>query len=146
MGNHLEVLLLGGVTLKLDGSPLPGLTSRKAVALFVYLICHPGQPFSRDLLADLFYGHLPQPRAAADLRVLLSRLRPLSQYLRVTRHDVAFEPNHPYWLDTLAMEEGLATLAAQTTSREALSPQAAEALETALAPLPGRFPGWFLRP
>ncbi len=139
MGNHPEVLLLGGVTLKLNGSPPPGLTSRKAVALFVYLICHPGQPFSRDLLANLFYGHLPQPRAAADLRVLLSRLRPLSQYLRVTRHDVAFDPNHPYWLDTLAMEEGLAALAAQTTSRAALSPQAAEGLETALALYRGDF-------
>ena len=146
MGDHLEVFLLGGVTLKLNGAPVPGLTSRKATALFVYLICHPGQSFSRDLLADLFYGHLAQPRATANLRVLLSRLRPLGDYLNVTRQGASFNAERSYWLDTLALEEGLAALAAQPATGDPLPPEAAETLEAALAPYRGDFLAGFFLP
>jgi predicted ATPase len=138
MGHHLEVFLLGNSTFKLDGQSVEELTSRKATALFIYLLCNPDQTFSRDLLADLFYSQLPQERVRANLSVLLSRLGPLSDYLHTTRQTVAFNPDHSYWLDALTLEKNLVS-ADPTAAGKALTSDIATQLEATLDLYQGDF-------
>jgi len=118
MGKGLEIFLLGGLIIHLDGQPIANLTSTKARAMFVYLAYHQ-RPFPRDTLATLFYGDLPQKRAAANLRVLLSRLRPLNDYLAISRHTVAIDPECDYWLDATALEQQLTAAGMPTPANAA---------------------------
>jgi DNA-binding SARP family transcriptional activator len=146
MSDYLEIFLLGGVTIKRNGEPVKALTSRKATALFIYLACHHQQSFSRDTLASLFYGELPQERAMANLRVLLHRLNPLNDYLLVTRQTVAINPDSHYWLDTMTLEQQLAVVAEHTAVGDTLWPDMAAQLETALALYQGDFLAGFHLP
>ncbi len=141
MAKQLEISLLGGVNLNLNGRPLEKVTSQKAIALFIYLACN-RRPIPRDVLAELFYGHLPQSRARANLRVLLSRLRPLNDYLLISRQSVSFNFESNYRLDTAELGTQLAAIG----QPETLSPDAAARLESALALHKGDFLAGFHLP
>src|SRR4029079_13468931 len=79
--------------------------SRKAEALLVYLACT-RQPHSREVLAEMFWEEHSQARSAANLRTLLSSMRPmLAPYLGITRYAVAFNTQSAYWLDAKAFEQ-----------------------------------------
>ncbi len=134
MAKQLEISLLGGVSLTLNGRPLEKVTSQKAIALFIYLACN-RRPVPRDVLAELFYGHLPQSRARANLRVLLSRLRPLNDYLLISRQSVSFNFESDYRLDTAELDAQLAAI----EQPETLTPNAAARLESALTLYKGDF-------
>ncbi len=98
-----------------QGKPPPGdalevadFISQKARALLAYLALNP-RPHSRDMLAGLLWGEIPQQRANGNLRVGLSNLHALfPEYLHVERHTVAFETTSPYWLDVAVFETLLA--------------------------------------
>ncbi|MBN1993321.1 MAG: tetratricopeptide repeat protein [Anaerolineae bacterium] len=139
MADFLEISLLGGVTIKRNGEPVKELTSRKAMALFIYLACHHQRAFPRETLADLFYSDLPQQRAMANLRVLLHRLGPLATDLHVTRQTVGFSPANDYWLDVTAFEQQLAVAAGANPTGTTLSPTTTEQLAAALALYQGDF-------
>ncbi len=141
MEKQLEISLLGGVNLKLDGQPVAEVTSQKAIALFVYLACNQ-RPISRDALATLFYGHLPQTRARANLRVLLSRLRPLNDYLLISRQTISFNVESNYRLDTAELSAQLNAV----EQSETLSFEAATCLERALSLYKGDFLAGFHLP
>ena len=74
MAALLEISALGGLTIRLDGSPITKLASRKAEALLVYLACTE-QVHAREVLADLLWDDRSQDRAMTNLRVLLTSLR-----------------------------------------------------------------------
>lgn len=118
----LEIYVLGDIALKLNGQTVNSITSRKGLGVFVYLACHE-HAISRQSLAELFYGHLPQKRAMANLRVLLSRLRPVASYLTLTRSTVAFDTTQPHFLDIRTLEAALqqATTPLTETSAESLA-------------------------
>ncbi|HOV48557.1 MAG TPA: ABC transporter substrate-binding protein [Anaerolineae bacterium] len=82
--------------------------SQKARALLAYLALNP-RPHTRDTLAGLLWGEIPQQRASGNLRVALSNLHTLfPEYLRIERRTVAFNVACPYWLDVAAFETLLA--------------------------------------
>ncbi|MCG3210708.1 MAG: hypothetical protein FOGNACKC_04339 [Anaerolineae bacterium] len=145
MANPLELFLLGDMALKLNGKPLEGVTSQKAIALFIYLTCNPG-PVSRDRLAGLFYGHLPQATARADISVLLSRLKPLAAYVQTDRRNVSINLDCPIWLDVAVLEEQLAALLDERQPDRPVMPDMAANLEAALSLYRGDFLAGFHPP
>lgn len=89
-------------------SEVSGFVSQKARALLAYLALNP-RPHTRDTLAGLLWGEIPQPRANGNLRVALSNMHTLfPEYLCIERRTVAFDVACPYWLDVTAFETLLA--------------------------------------
>ena len=72
---RLTLTVLGGFQARLDREPALALPTRKTRALLAYLALPPGRSHSRDKLAGLLWGDVPEPRARGGLRQALSRLR-----------------------------------------------------------------------
>src|SRR5689334_9543692 len=70
----LEIFLLGQVSIKEEGAPVTGFTTRKELALFVYL-AHTGRAYSREELAEMLWSDRPAGQALANLRTVLTNLR-----------------------------------------------------------------------
>lgn len=83
----LTIRLLGGLTTTLNDQLQTGQLNRRAELLLGYLAAEP-MPHSREQLVTLFYGDRPQRQALSNLRTLLARLRPIDDYLHVTRQTV----------------------------------------------------------
>ncbi len=92
MDSGLEIRLFGGLQLTLNGSPLSGFTSHKVAALLAFLAVE-RRPHSRETLAALLWGGLPDVDARNNLRQTLTNLRKLvGPYLLIDRETVAFRP------------------------------------------------------
>jgi len=104
MEEELRLKLLGGAVITRGDTPVEGFISAKARALLCYLAVT-GHPHSRQALAGLLWGEMPEAAARTNLRQALSNLRRLvGSHLRITRHTVAFDREAPYWLDVEAFE------------------------------------------
>lgn len=149
MNADLEILTLGGLTLRLKGAPLSGFHSRKVEALAVYLFyTHRAQ--ARDVLADLLWTE--QSQATGNLRVLLTNLRQvLAPYLLITRTEVAVNPDSHFWLDAAAFQRQVNSILKPRNGERAalartLTPAEASELENALALYRGDFlKGFYIR-
>lgn len=139
MNQQLEISALGGLTIKQDGAIQTELTSQKAQAMLIYLICT-GRPHSREALADLLWPDSPAAQALSNIRKLLTRLRPyLADYLLITRQTVAFDRSQPYWLDVAELERHLAWVAQSTSRNLNLTRPVIQQLEKAVALYQGDF-------
>src|SRR5947209_9187601 len=99
MGDILRLAFLGGFSVARGEGPIRGFVSRKTEALLCYLAVT-GRPQRRAALATLLWGDLPDERANLSLRQSLHNLRHLlPDHLQVTRSEVAFRRDRPYWLD-----------------------------------------------
>jgi DNA-binding SARP family transcriptional activator/predicted ATPase len=86
--------------------------SAKSIALLAYLAVT-RQAHSRQALAGLFWGELPESTARANLRLTLSRLRKaVGDALTLGGQSLAFDFDQPHWVDVLVFE-GAATDPAQ---------------------------------
>lgn len=102
-------------------------------------------PHRRSVLAGLLWSEQDESSATRSLRRALWNLRDAlggdsndCPYLRITRHDVAFNPESPHWLDVAAPSTDLPPLAGQPDAALAQYEQCARALRDKLgtAPLP----------
>jgi DNA-binding SARP family transcriptional activator len=99
----LQIRAFGPPQLLLADQPL-SFVRRKSVALLIYLAAT-RRPHTRDALANLLWGDLPQERAAANLRKVLVELREqIDAAVIITRHSVAINPAYPLWFDVTAFE------------------------------------------
>lgn len=129
---RLTILLLGNVTILLDGQPVAALRSRTARALFIYLVCHK-RPFSRQFLANLFWQGSSAKQGAANLRSLLSTLRPaLGEYLVITRRTVAFNHEADYHLDLAEFEAHITELNRLLQTAVSATPETIDRLQAVL--------------
>ncbi len=95
----LQIRVLGGLAIALDDAPLTNFLSSKVPALLAYLAVT-RRAHSRDALAALFWGDLPDADAKNNLRQTLSNLKKLLEpHLDITRETVTFNTAAPYWLD-----------------------------------------------
>ena len=99
MTKVLKLALLGRTQLSWNDKPVSGLVSAKAQALLCYLAVT-GQPHSRQALAGLLWGELPEEDARRNLRGVVMKLRQfVAPYLTITNQTLAFDRASSYWLD-----------------------------------------------
>lgn len=104
----LELRLLGGIQLQQNEGPPVGLTSKKGQALLCYLAMA-GRPLDRSRLAGLLWPDVSEGVAQANLRKVISRLRPsLSPYLSIHYGTLAFNHDSDWWLDVVEFQERVA--------------------------------------
>jgi DNA-binding SARP family transcriptional activator len=111
MAEGLQLTLLGNLEVLHDGLLVTDLRSRKAMALLCYLAVT-GRPHLRPILVGLLWGEMPEALARNNLSKALTHLRQaVGHHLRITRREVAFDRERPYWLDVEVLEEGTSALA-----------------------------------
>lgn len=126
---NLELRLLGQPQILVDGKPVRSLPL-KGQALLFYLALH-SQPVTRQKLAGLLWGRLPEKAARRNLRGVLLRLREeLAGVLFVTRREIGLEWSG-CWVDVHELEA--------TAGYATGSPKQLQALESALAHYRGEF-------
>lgn len=114
--SRIEIHLLGGFEVLLDGRPLSGFESQKVRALLAYLAMPRGTPHSRERLAALFWPEHEPNSARSSLRQALYNLRstlapsppePGWQPIAATHQSVTFDRDADVWIDAEAFEEAL---------------------------------------
>jgi DNA-binding SARP family transcriptional activator/predicted ATPase len=110
MDEGLRLILLGEPQVSRNGAPVTGFIYNKALALLVYLAVT-RRPHSREALAGLFWGEMPDAAAKANLRKILSTLREVAgPELVIDRQTVAIDPAAAVWLDTQVIEARLSQI------------------------------------
>ena len=111
MANELHLTLLGNPEVRRDGVPVTNLRSRKAMALLCYLAVT-GRPHRRSFLVGLLWGQMPEAHARNNLSKALTHLRrAVGSHLHISRRELAFDRERPYWLDVEAFEQSASALA-----------------------------------
>ena len=117
----LQLNLLGKPEVVLNGAPVTAFVSAKVPALLAYLAVT-GQAHSRDTLATLLWGDLPEATAKRNLTKALTNLRQLLEpYLLIEWHSVAFNYQAPSAVDVglfQAAVEGSALLEPDNPERD----------------------------
>ena len=104
MDEGLRLVLLGKPQIIRDGVPVTGFVYNKALALLAYLAVTK-RPHSRESLAGLLWGEMPDAAAKANLRKILSVLREIAApNVEIGRQAVGFNRASNYWLDTEIFE------------------------------------------
>lgn len=128
MTSTLEIRLLGGLHLVWDGAPLSNFMSNKVPALLAFLAVN-RRPHSREALAGLLWGGLPEADARNNLRQALTSLRKLvGPHVRIDRESVEFNVAAPYFLDVKAFERHVQAAVGMRPAPQAEHWQAASAL------------------
>jgi DNA-binding SARP family transcriptional activator len=92
----LDLSFLGKFQVSLHQAPVSGFVSSKVQALLCYLAVTK-RPHSRETLAALLWGDMPDAEAKANLRNALSNLRKLvGDYIQTDRESAAFNHTRTY--------------------------------------------------
>jgi DNA-binding SARP family transcriptional activator/predicted ATPase/Tfp pilus assembly protein PilF len=117
----LRLNLFGTPEVIFDGAAVRGYESAKVQAL-LYFLAVTGRAHSREVLATLLWGDLPESTAKRNLTKALTNLRQLiGPYLLIERHSVAFNRVAPYSLDVAIFQvavEGSAGLKPDNRERD----------------------------
>jgi LuxR family maltose regulon positive regulatory protein len=111
----ITIHLLGGTQILYRTSPLDESLARKERALLIYLVCQPEQRFSREHVATLLWGEIPESRARYNLRRALWNLRRALDEVGLSPEDclavegswIQVPSTAPYWVDVRVFEEVL---------------------------------------
>ena len=99
----LEVRVLGGLQVLVDGEPIEALRSPRARSLLGFLLLHAEGPHDRRRLAFQFWPDSPESQARTNLRNLLHTLRQahpvLDESLHVTSTTLQWRPRQPTTTD-----------------------------------------------
>ncbi|MCB9420362.1 MAG: tetratricopeptide repeat protein [Ardenticatenaceae bacterium] len=135
----LQISLLGGAQIEQAGTAVTGFASRKAEALFIYLVCQQ-RPIPRGSLAVLLWPENDQTRALANLSVVLTSLRKqLDDYLLADRQTVAFNAAADFRLDVAEFEQAVSEVRDQQQKSGKLSRTSAAQLAAAVSLYQGDF-------
>lgn len=103
---ELELRLFGVPKIRTQNQPNNSLPT-KAKALLAYLAVTQ-QRQSRTTLAHLLWEDMDEPRALANLRKVVQKVRDLlPNHIDVDRHSVLLTVDHAVWIDVLAFETEL---------------------------------------
>lgn len=113
----LRLHLFGSFSAETGSARLP---TRQAQLLLAYLVLHP-EPHSREKLAGLLWGDVPDADARHSLRTAINTLRKVlgEPLLLADRETVQINPAFPIWVDVRVFENGLKGLVGAPTDRVA---------------------------
>ncbi len=116
---RLEIYFLGDFRIVWKKVPLNPFPTRKARALFAYLVTHRNRTVTRAQLAGIFWGDFSEDRASRNLSTTLWRIRQIipENYVNVQGDLVSFDQQSDYWLDTQAFEALCESAEAQVDER-----------------------------
>lgn len=99
MTKVLNLRFLGPIEIAIDDTAVTDLSAAKAQALLCYLALN-GRSHSRQFLAGLLWGDLPEADARRNLRGVVMQLRQaVGDYLEISHQTLAFRLNAPHQLD-----------------------------------------------
>ena len=121
----LRIYLLGNLELHLGSKRLSGFATKKSKALFAFLVLGKGRLYSREMLADTFWGDLPEARARRALSTDLWRIGNLLKdggadpdlFLISNSDTVGFNMDAPHWVDVERFEAATRQIAHIDPSR-----------------------------
>nr|AFS60668.1 transcriptional regulator [bacterium symbiont of Theonella swinhoei pTSMAC1] len=103
---HLEISLLGTLSLTLDSQPLSHIESDKGRALLAYLAMESDRPHRRETLAGLLWPDHADRAGRQNLRRMLYNLRRVlagdqdpNAFLSASHQDIQFNPASDHRLD-----------------------------------------------
>lgn len=107
MTKVLQLTLLGPIHVRYGDAPFSDLMSAKARALLYYLAVTE-RPHSRQALAGLLWGDLPEADARRNLRGVVMKLRQvIAAHLVIQHQDLAFNLHSAYQLDVAEFRRAL---------------------------------------
>lgn len=113
----LDIALFGGLSMEVDGRPLPQIPSRAGRSLFAYLVTHRDTAPTRDLLAGMFWSDMLETQARRRLshalwqiQAVLSESAGLDTYLDARPTTVRFNPAADVTVDVDEFDATLATV------------------------------------
>lgn len=114
--SQLEISFFGTFQVKVSGVTMASFRSVNTQGLFAYLILQAERPFSRELLATLFWPDVPDSLAKKNLRQTLYQLRQLLNdiddlerpFLLVSRQNIQWNLASDYSLDVPSFLAALA--------------------------------------
>lgn len=151
MESLLQMRLLGGCAISVQGAPVSGLETPRLQALLGYLALHRDAPLGRAQVAFQLWPDSTEAQALANLRGLLRRLRialpQLDQLLRSDRQSLTWDAQIPWSLDVADFQNALD--AARDAEQAGDLPAARSQLQTACRLyqgdlLPGLYDEWLL--
>jgi DNA-binding SARP family transcriptional activator len=105
---HLDIQLLGGFRLTIDGRHLSGISTTRQQSLLVYLLLHRHTPQPRPHIAFLFWPDTTEKQALTNLRTNYYRLRlklpQADRFLRSDWQTIQWLPDGPFTLDVAEFE------------------------------------------
>lgn len=108
----LKVRLFGAPRIFLNDSPVQDFVTRKALALFIYVVLN-RHAQQRDKVSALLWRDVAEKHAQNSLRRVLSNLRQLvGAYLWIDRQSIAFDEQQPFWVDVESFRAVLGALPA----------------------------------
>jgi DNA-binding SARP family transcriptional activator/predicted ATPase len=139
MDEGLRLILLGKPQIFRDDVPVTGFVYNKALALLAYLAVTK-RPHSRESLAGLLWGDMPDAAAKANLRKILSALREVAGHeLTIDRQTVAFDVASRHWLDAGVFEAKLHGLASDVDATGIVAENDVRQMEKAVELYEGDF-------
>lgn len=99
----LKLRFLGGLSVERQPQLEQEIKTQKTLALICYLVITQSA-YSRSQLAGLLWPEMPESKARANLRKVISQLRSLDPYFTITREKIAFNSDAPYWCDAAEFE------------------------------------------
>ena len=140
---RLKILLFQSIAIELDGEPVTGFRSHKALALLGYLALTQ-RAVARATLADMFWGQENSETVArTELRRVLHNISTqLPNTIRTTRRDVEFKPDLPYVVDALKFSQLLTPDADVETMQQAVDLYNSELMDGLAVQTGTRFEDW----
>lgn len=119
MDRKLTITLLGDVHLSLRGQTIPKFRSRKALALFIYLLST-RKSHSREEVADLLWDATSTRQSLSNLRTVLSMLRPvLGSFLCKDQNKLCISHVQEMQVDYWTLQAALNTVPQQLDAHSA---------------------------
>ena len=122
MTEHIDLELLGYPQIIRNNRPVSDFISNKALLLFCYLVLET-RTHSRDTLATLFWGDMPEKRAKANLRQALHNIQKLfPDCFDINRQSVTVLDKGQFRIDAITLQH--------LSQQETISPQELEQVST----------------
>jgi len=149
---HLQIRLLGKISIEADGQTLDGFSACKVQEILSYLLLYRDRPHSRETLAALLWGDCPTEKSKKYLRQALWHLQAALEAHKnrggsgiglSVEHDWVQIDTHPtMWLDIAVLEQSYALV--QGVPGRDLDLQQATSLQSAVEVYRGDLlEGWY---